>query len=311
MKLKLLFIFCLSIFISCSNDDNLNCQNIDSTKIAEYHIGNDITISQRYVFNSDGELSIFYHYPNNYAIHYHYDSDYKLVNFTKNVISTGITIESKDVLYDLNNRVTQIGTKVYTYNSVDNYYTTDLWSNSYSADSGNLDINEYSFKKYNYSEYNLLNPIIQMEYIEGGTETYLPTGNVNSWEFGNEDFSHTYHHNGENLISEQNWYGPGFEYDTNTNPLKSNQSNLYYVFGLMHDTSQLHSHLNILINTNNKLNLQWDNDGGPESNEYYYNFNTNGLPVKGYSRELYGGIPETDWYHSSSYYYQGDVIPTP
>jgi len=302
------------LFISCCNDDDFqnDTQLLDPLKISEYHIvSSSGVIGQRYVFNNDGDLSKYYNHSSDFVITYSYDSQYQLINISKYNLTDNSIIESRDIIYDSNDRVTQIGNRIYTYDSSGNFYTADNWSNNDTFDNGNYIVEEYSYNKFHYSNYNSDNPIIQMTYVEGGKDTYVPTNHIDEWVYENEDYSHNYRHDGFNLIDEGNWFNHEYSYDEKRNPLKFNLSNIEYLFGLIHNTSSLHSHLNILINTNNKTNTHWDNSGGPEETRFQYDYNDLELPLKGYARGYYTGIAETDWYHISNYYYQGDIIPIP
>jgi len=301
---KTVFLFIIGfILFSCKNDDDClqdyqeYIQQIDPTIIAEYHILNSSgLINQKYIFNSDGVMTKYV--TGSYIINYSYDDFYKLINISKTDLSE-ILLESADIIYDSNDRVTQIGDKIYTYDTVGDYYISDYNTTTYIVN------NEYiqSFEESSYEKY-YGHPIIQMTFFEGLKEVYA-SGGIGVWEYEVEELSHHYNYDGNNMLSS----GPSrvFQFDDNISSLKSSLSNLHYVYGFI-DNSEIRSHLNILMNTNNRTNMTFGMYG-PESREYYYNFNTNGLPIEGFSRGVYTGIPETNWFNMSYYYYQGDVIP--
>jgi len=303
MKSNYIIVALLMLFISCGNDDDCiqETQQIAPTVIAEYHImSSSGLINRKYIYNKDGVL-IKCAWDGGQII-YSYDDQYKLINFSETDFSGNI-IESVNISYDSNNRVSQIGDKIFLYDDLNSVYIANYEATTYVLQDGAFLLEEVFFSKYFYSGTD--NPIIHRVGVEKIIETDVPTGNIMEWEYENPDTSLYYIHDGVNLLAYGGDYFSSYIYDDFLNPLYDEKTNLKYIFGFLNGGF---NYLNFTLSKNNVVHFLWDTNGIEEI-KYQYEFNSNGLPTKVFSSQYYGGIQETDWSHYSNYYYQGDEIP--
>ncbi|MFD0964304.1 hypothetical protein [Pseudofulvibacter geojedonensis] len=314
---RIILIFSLNILLfsvfSCSDDDCPgDSQTINPTTIKEYHtINYDGAINQKYRFNNKGLLSQYHSTYTDYTFNYEYDASDRVITISKNDLNDN-EIESVDILYDNENRISKIGQLEYTYLQNENYYHSGEGYFTPEVESftdQNGDQIETSMRIYStYQDDNLdgifnrcdyydteLNNLTTGQYLGNDLEEYCEYSQFSS-----------YRHDGNNLIS-SNEYDKR-TYDTNNNPLYSETSNIKYVIGFLNSSFNNGHPYPVIISKNNTTHIRWDVDG-PEETAYEFEFNNYNLPKNRYSQGYYTGIPEGEQYISAKYYYQGDTIP--
>ncbi|MDG5492763.1 hypothetical protein [Psychroserpens sp. SPM9] len=277
----------------------------DPTIIAEYHIINsEGNPTNKYFFDADGRFEELHTSSTKYL--FAYDNSEKIINITTTDIDD-VVIESQDVIYDSEGRITQIGTRHFEFVADENYFIeTETYSidgpYTYEDENGDI-IEEYEiwYTKYYGSIGNYVNTLCYYSSIE---QTNTTTGEFNEYGYCTNFESNDYVNNVGNICTDSDCVD--FGYDNTINPLmgSTNLINVYGFIRLFPFGSQP-SKLNILINANNLTLMDYSD---PSYIVYSYEFNGNNLPVSGtrqYLDEV--GPGEVNLY--SRYYYQGDIIP--
>jgi len=304
----LLAIISLSLF-SCQNDDDCQQdiqqgnQQIDPTKIAEYHrVNSNGNITAKYIFDNRGVLSKII--TSEYIEYYVFDSGNKLININRKD-NLGNTLISQNVEYNNDNRITHVNDIEYTYNLNDDYYypTLNPGESSYTYTDNGDTIIEYEtyFNKY-YDH----NGFIQL-CMHDGIKVYNQTIDTIITEYGGcTDTLRSLWHDGQNIVSHGSWDPIYNYYDENINPLYNNATNLNYAIGFFDQPFTVNDgKFNILFSQNNVIQSDLSD---PSGTNYSYEFNDLGLPLKGFLA-YYDELGTNPLIHFTNYYYQGDVIP--
>lgn len=315
MKRIILFIYTILLLLthsSCCEDDDSSGSGqaqINPTIIKEYHtINYNGAIYEKYRFYDDGKLSQYHN--QDYTLNYSYNSDNRIITILKNDLDNN-TIENIEITYDNDGKVLTISDLEFEYHLGGNFYHTgEGYYNPLTTISDyNGDDIEAQTRTYTTYYDNNIDGIFERCDINDAELTNLTTGQYMGQDL--ETYCESspfnfYWHDGDNLIASNEYDRRTF--DTNTNPLYSETSNINYVISFINTDYNYGRIYPNIISKNNEIHLQADVDG-PEETAYEYEFNTYNLPTNRYSQHYYTGDPEGLQYISAKYYYQGDTIP--
>ena len=291
-----------------TTETTLTMPEDDPTIMTELHLMNRSgEVIARYVFDDFGTLTKIYRYlgfdyNNNEIYNFEYDAELKLINFNSTDLN-GVFIDSKDILYDSDNRVTQIGTLPYYYFPGEDYYRNNLTDevNEYTDSDGN-EVTRTSFIKYIFTNDN---PIAQWGFFIH-ISVFNPNTNDTS-ESSSLSLMNSYGFENSNLTMVCSDIDcVMYSLDSNQNPLLST-TNLNYIFGfliLWDDFDSWHEPLLNFFSNNNKIREDFSD---PSDNRYVYVFNSNNLPESVNRQSWYGYLEEEYLYFN--YFYQGGTIP--
>lgn len=279
---------------------------INPNIIAEYHILNSVgEIMTKYSFDSMGQIDYISHSFNNVTtIHsFEFDGSEKLINYAK-TDDNGFLLESNDITYDSEDRITTIGDRQIEFIEDDPNYFID--SGNFNEDVWIVDNIEYTesyYIKYDYLTPN--NPILRSCSYSYTSEYDLNTETLID-EYGGcgDTFWNGFDGNVFNDCSDTDCVL--FQHDSNTNPLRSS-TNMIEVYNFLR--TQLlgfnYDPLFLLFSQNNLVQINYSD---PSYIVYTYEFNDNNLPVAG-NRQYLDELGPGETHPYSNYYYQGDIIP--
>ncbi|MFD2822049.1 hypothetical protein ACFS5M_00105 [Lacinutrix iliipiscaria] len=293
-----------------SNDPTETIIEFDPLIISEFHMVNNEDVPQlKFYFDTEGQLYKIYQFdyritPNEVRLYnLEFDSEQKLTNITKTT-SDDIIIESIDITYDSENRVTRIGDKDFEFVEDDTSYY--FLTESFSEDTyilGDYEYVEGYFEQYMVSPSNTINTKCYRFY---GSEYNTVTDELDEYSYCSDFISNDYISNINNECTDADC--ATFSHDSNINSLYSNSTNLIEVYGFLRDLLGGVSNYDpffILFSQNNLTLIDFSD---PSSIVYEYEFNDNNLPVSStlqWLDELGPGAINPNSY----YYYQGDEIP--
>ncbi|WP_290842074.1 hypothetical protein [Flavobacterium sp.] len=290
MKNALLFLFSILVFSSCSDDDQgttPDVQQNDPTLLAMAVFNPGATNETHWKFDDDGILTDITSANGTVLKHFEYDSQGRLTqaNFF------GTTPENFVFTYDSNNRIASVNGMVFTYNTTSGTYIQDFEDPIVGAEFDYFDRYEFNVDASGrlVSEVGIYLSSDGNYDTAGANAAYQNANTVSLWSYGGDS-------------------SEGYTYDSHNNPLKAATDAIRRAFAVTHFGSYHDKFLGGMYSSGNNPVTQHYASEDPESHEFEYEYNANGLPFSCVLKNFYLGNPDGQAQYIN-YYYQGDVQP--
>lgn len=288
-----------------SNDPTETIIEFDPLIISEYHELNDSgEIRTKYTFNEEGDFYKFSDIGANLSLIFEYDSEGKITTLMETDL-LGTTLNSIEISYDTDDKITSIGDHNYIYNSVEEYYYDEdsYFESTYEA--GDLIYTEIGYLKFLTSESAVNNITRYCNYgydsvYNTVTETY-----IEEYTYCNVLLDGIIGHDGINVIGHYNENDDlTYEHFSSINPLYTDTNNLQILYVFLKTLNILNDTFNykVIWSQNNLQSSIPEID--PSTKTWSYNFNDLELPIDSTIQ-----ISDAGTWLFANYYYQGDTIP--
>jgi len=292
-----------------SDDPTETIIEFDPLIISEYHeLNGSGEIRTKYTFNEEGDFYKFSDIGANLSLIFEYDSDGKITTLVETDL-LGTALNSIEISYDTDDKITSIGDHNYIYNSVEEYYYDEdsYFESTYEA--GDLIYTEIGYLKFLTSESAVNNITRYCNYgydsvYNTVTETY-----IEEYTYCNVLLDGIIEHDGINVIGHYNENDDlTYEHFSSINPLYTDSNNLQILYVFLKTLNILNEAFNYkVIWSQNNLQSSIP-EIEPSSKIWLYNFNDLELPINSTIQSYYAGTLEYERLFSN-YYYQGDAIP--
>ena len=294
------------------DDSNAPTETIiefDPLIISEYHeLNGSGDIRTKYAFNEEGDFYKFSDIGANLSLIFEYDSEGKITIIEETDL-LGTVLNTHEISYDTDDRVSSIGNHNYIYNTDEEYYYDEDSYFESTYEDGDLIYTEIGYLKFLISESsaNSFTDICNYGYnsvYNTVTETY-----TEEYTYCNVLLDGIIGHDGINVIADYNENDDiTYEHFSSINPLYTNSNNLQMLFDFLKNLNILDDNFNYkVIWSQNNLQSSIP-EIEPSSNIWFYNFNDLELPINSTIQSYYAGTLEYDRLFAN-YYYQGETIP--
>jgi len=292
-----------------SDDPTVNIIEFDPLIISEYHeLNSSGEIRTKYAFNEEGDFYKFSDIGANLSLIFEYDSEGKISTIEETDI-LGTVLNTHEISYDTNDRVTSIGDHNYIYNTDEEfYYDEDSYFESTYED-GDLIYTEIGYLKFMTSESAVSSFTDFCNYSYNAVYNTVTESYTEEYSYCNTLLDGIIGHDGINVIADYNENDDiAYEHFSSFNPVYTDSNNLQMLFDFL-------KNLNILNDTFN-YKVIWSQNNlqssipeiEPSSKIWFYSFNDLELPTESTIQSYYAGSLEYEGLFAN-YYYQGDTIP--
>ncbi|TYA57954.1 DUF7507 domain-containing protein [Formosa maritima] len=292
-----------------SNDPTVNIIEFDPLIISEYHeLNSSGDIRTKYAFNEEGDFYKFSDIGANLSLIFEYDSEGKITIIEETDL-LGTVLNSHEISYDTDDRVTSIGNHNYIYNTDEEfYYDEDSYFESTYED-GDLIYTEIGYLKFLISESSVNSFTDFCNYSYNSVYNTVTESYTEEYTYCNVLLDGIIGHDGINVIAEYNENDDiTYVHFSSINPVYTDSNNLQMLFDFLKNLNILDNNFNYkVIWSQNNLQSSIP-EIEPSSNIWSYNFNDLELPIESTIQSYYAGSLEYERLFAN-YYYQGDTIP--